>query len=223
MSLAQLAITKQPGLIDSYIILIQTQIYFSKYEDAQKSLNTARDQWDSPLLDLLSCQILAAQGNSFQISTILASINTSNQLEPGQLTVELINILRVVVKQWSPVLLVQYINLFHRELGAWMQRKVIGQVIANLSALFLEQFQNDAKTWHETLPSLEKTVGNVKQCEMPLRLLRAVVDRCYKGNDGPLLELALEERQLVEKLIDEKERHNRNLAIAQASRKSSWS
>lgn len=181
--------------------------WFSGYVDAQESLNKACPALDSPHRDLLAGQLLAAQGDIAALSTILAGLNTNNQLDPEQLAGALTEILRVVARQWSPALLDTYLNLFLRTLGAWTKRKIMGQVVSQLTTVFLEEFQHDAKAWHEVLPALEKTVGHLKQCEIPLRLLRAVVNRLYEGNDGPLLELALEERQLLEALIKEKERH----------------
>lgn len=156
--------------------------------------------------ELTKFEILIEIESISGISTFLARYIKIKSIDPIVLGIGLANFLSLVTYKYGPSVLAEYVRIIRKELAPHIQQKVLERTLMSLLRNCLDSFQNSAQIWQDSLPSLENSVKNLKECETPLRMLRIVIRRAKDGNDNPLLDLPLEERQLLESIIERSEK-----------------
>ncbi|MBF0383512.1 MAG: tetratricopeptide repeat protein [Magnetococcales bacterium] len=219
INIAKSAIAFQPTSIFSHTALIYSQLEAQLYDEAVNSLIAARSSVDSSIFDLFECEIHAKDGNISKVSSLLRSVNNDKQIKVNVLQTHLTRIIKIAIRQFGPSILPTYFTMFRKELAPQMKRKIVGGTITELISVFILEFQDTANQWHDNLIKLEESIRDLKQSKLPLRMLRAAVERAKEGNDGPLLELPLEERKLLQDLIVKTEEISKRRSLAQAQLK----
>jgi tetratricopeptide (TPR) repeat protein len=105
----------------------------------------------------------------------------------------------------GPIHLAQAVTMLRAYLSEVLDRGYIGEILTAFLAQAVTQLQGSIEEWESVLIRLRDSLGDLKDCRIPLAILSSAVKFTKTGNRRYLLELPLEQRQLLESALSKLE------------------
>jgi len=188
---------------DSAFAWIEKGILSSKlgrYDDAMKSLEEVKALDDDPLLYSLLQIRFEVEMNGFSAGLEVLTGNTVKNISNKNyslLTSSLADTLAIGATLYGPIEMAYIMPEIRQLLSKYMRRGIIGEILTKFISTNNNTDLFSHSEWDVALDSLKASLGDLKQCTIPLNILAVATSYSKTGDEAVLLDLPVEQRELL--------------------------
>ncbi len=151
---------------------------------------------------LLAAQAIAA-GEPLGVALETIGVCINADLWEGERVHQkaMVGILTTSVRNFGPRYLPAGLVKLKDLLSNLLQKGVLGAILTDLLIENVNRFEGSLEEWENALEELALGLADQADCEIPLAMLHAAVTYARTGDEGRLLRLPLEQRQLLREVL----------------------
>ena len=114
---------------------------------------------------------------------------------------QIVAILSTSVRNFGPRYLPEGLVMLRRLLASLVHEGVLSRILTDLLKGNISRFTGSLDEWESALARVASSLADLPNCQIPIGMLRAAVTYTKTGEEKPLLQLPLEQRQLLREVL----------------------